>query len=103
MLDQRQGKLRITDTGLRVDVDTALTVTNTKRVKVTVLLDRMGSVTGVDLRPDGFAGIVVMIGTHESVAKSEAGVEVSLHEDANGQLAFIDLPRRFSHSAKTLF
>ena len=63
----------------------------------------MGSVTGIDMRPDGFAGIVVMIGTHESVAKSEANVDVAVNEDASGNLASIDLPRRFSHSAKTLF
>jgi len=102
MLDQRQGKLRITDAALRVEVNPSLAVAATKKVHATVLLDRTGSVTGVDLREDGFQGIVVMIGTHESVAKSEQ-VDVTAHFDGSGELAFVELPRRFSHSSKTLF
>lgn len=101
MLDQRQGKLRIADTALRVEIDTSLAVATTKKIRATVLLDRTGSVTGVDLREDGFQGLVVMIGTHESVARSEQ-VDAVVHFDANGEPAFVELPRRFSHLSKTL-
>jgi hypothetical protein len=63
----------------------------------TVLLDADGRVVGVDVEPDAPSRTVIMLGAHETVARTVT-VRVSVARDAHGEIASVvvhgvDAPR----------
>lgn len=71
-------------------ITTGLLADPTKRSKATVdlLLDKDGFLVGIDLGGGGLSRVVVMLGPHEAVTRTET-TRIELTRDASGHVAEI--------------
>jgi hypothetical protein len=69
-------------------ITTGLPVDPTKRgtAKVDLLLDKDGFLVGVDLGGGGLSRVVVMLGPHEAVARTESA-QIEIVRDRDGHVA----------------
>jgi hypothetical protein len=89
MLNEQKGRSCTYDASNRsARVDVRPGGGSPSEVSGSVLLDDAGGVVGVDLDPDGPARLVIMVGTHEAVARTRA-TRLSVSRDANGQVAHV--------------
>ena len=79
-------------TGLPVDPGQVVHFDNRETVQVDLLLDKDGFLVGVDLGGGGLSRVVVMLGPHEAVTRSESA-RVEVARDASGHVAEISIPR----------
>ena len=75
-------------------ITTGLPVDPAKRgtAKVDLLLDKDGFLVGVDLGGGGLSRVVVMLGPHEAVARTESA-QIEVARDTSGHVAELTISR----------